>query len=76
MLHCGAAGDMAASTTCYARPLLPLNPPSGVQQSQVHSRHALDCLHELTGGLLLPGKYVGTSLYNGYYLTWTWSIDP
>eukprot|EP01047_Picozoa_sp_COSAG01_P016949 COSAG01_NODE_884_length_12927_cov_8.148191_5_plen_324_part_00 len=30
-----------------------------VQQSQVHSRHALDCLHKLTltGGLLSPGKY-------------------
>ena len=31
--------------------------PSSLQQSQVHSRHALDCLHELTGGLLPPGKY-------------------
>jgi hypothetical protein len=49
--------------------LLPLDPPSGVQQSQVHSRHALDCLHELTGGLLPPGKYPPPPC-NG--LTWTW----
>ena len=64
-------GGWRPVTTCYNIRHKATNPPRGVQQSQVHSRHALDCLHELTGGLLPPGKYP-VSPCNG--LTWIWSF--